>query len=85
MVVLYEPYVLISNRYIHIRFLNPQKGHGKHLWVMQGMFRANGGCGYVKKPDFLLSAGSPRDMNFYPNGHRPVQTILQVRACLTIL
>lgn len=24
---------------------------------MHGMFRANGGCGYVKKPDFLLKAG----------------------------
>lgn len=21
---------------------------------MQGMFRANGGCGYVKKPQFLM-------------------------------
>ncbi|KAM7258205.1 hypothetical protein ACFE04_013946 [Oxalis oulophora] len=32
---------------------NMQYG-GKHLWIMQGMFRANGQCGYVKKPDFLL-------------------------------
>ncbi|KAK3206537.1 hypothetical protein Dsin_020583 [Dipteronia sinensis] len=30
------------------------QGTGKHLRIMQGMFRANGGCGYVKKPDFLL-------------------------------
>ncbi|KAK0604873.1 hypothetical protein LWI29_020386 [Acer saccharum] len=30
------------------------QGIGKHLRIMQGMFRANGGCGYVKKPDFLL-------------------------------
>ncbi|GAU28697.1 hypothetical protein TSUD_216040 [Trifolium subterraneum] len=22
---------------------------------MEGMFKANGGCGYVKKPDFLLN------------------------------
>jgi len=22
---------------------------------MEGMFRANGGCGYVKKPDILLN------------------------------
>ncbi|GMN22668.1 hypothetical protein TIFTF001_040319 [Ficus carica] len=24
---------------------------------MQGKFRANGGCGYVKRPDFLLDVG----------------------------
>ncbi|KMZ73688.1 Phosphoinositide phospholipase C, partial [Zostera marina] len=34
------------------------QGHGKHLWIMQGFFRANGGCGYVKKPDFLMNASS---------------------------
>ncbi|KAK4752367.1 hypothetical protein SAY87_021165 [Trapa incisa] len=31
------------------------QGYDKHLWIMQGMFRANGGCGYVKKPDLLLN------------------------------
>ncbi|MBA0658243.1 hypothetical protein Goklo_010466, partial [Gossypium klotzschianum] len=30
-------------------------GYGRSLWLMQGMFRANGGCGYVKKPDFLMN------------------------------
>ncbi|KAL2317129.1 hypothetical protein Fmac_031005 [Flemingia macrophylla] len=30
------------------------QGHGKSLWLMQGMFRANGGCGYVKKPQILM-------------------------------
>ncbi|KAK9128016.1 hypothetical protein Syun_016813 [Stephania yunnanensis] len=25
---------------------------------MQGMFRSNGGCGYMKKPDTLMKAGS---------------------------
>lgn len=30
------------------------QGHGRPLWLMQGLFKANGGCGYVKKPDFLL-------------------------------
>lgn len=36
------------------------QGYGKHLWVAQGFFRANGGCGYVKKPKFLFpeNAGS---------------------------
>ncbi|KAL6011084.1 Phospholipase C [Asimina triloba] len=27
---------------------------GRSLWLMHGFFRANGGCGYVKKPDFLM-------------------------------
>ncbi|KAK2430318.1 phosphoinositide phospholipase C [Trifolium repens] len=31
------------------------QGHGHYLWYMEGMFKANGGCGYVKKPDFLLN------------------------------
>ncbi|MBA0622711.1 hypothetical protein Godav_008227, partial [Gossypium davidsonii] len=31
------------------------QGYGRSLWLMQGMFRANGGCGYVKKPDFLMN------------------------------
>lgn len=29
---------------------------------MQGMFRANGGCGYVKKPDFLLQVDSNNEV-----------------------
>uniref|UniRef100_A0A9I9DLW3 Phosphoinositide phospholipase C n=1 Tax=Cucumis melo TaxID=3656 RepID=A0A9I9DLW3_CUCME len=28
---------------------------GKYLWTMEGMFRGNGGCGYIKKPEFLLN------------------------------
>ncbi|XP_022150956.1 phosphoinositide phospholipase C 2-like isoform X2 [Momordica charantia] len=30
------------------------QGYGKYLWIMEGMFRGNGGCGYIKKPDVLL-------------------------------
>ncbi|XP_048231396.1 phosphoinositide phospholipase C 6 isoform X2 [Ricinus communis] len=30
------------------------QGYGKSLWLMHGMFRGNGGCGYLKKPDFLM-------------------------------
>ncbi|XP_057452643.1 uncharacterized protein LOC130744479 [Lotus japonicus] len=29
-------------------------GYDKSPWYQQGMFRANGGCGYVKKPNFLM-------------------------------
>ncbi|XP_054818300.1 phosphoinositide phospholipase C 2-like [Prosopis cineraria] len=39
------------------------QGHGKYLWIMEGMFRAYGSCGYVKKPDILLE--DPDDV-FYP-------------------
>ncbi|CAK9137004.1 unnamed protein product [Ilex paraguariensis] len=52
--------------------LNMQ-GQGKHLWVTEGMFRANGGCGFVKKPDLLLN----RD--FDPRESLPIKTTLQVQ------
>lgn len=42
---------------------------------MQGMFRANGGCGYVKKPDFLLREKD----DFDPSVPLPVYKILKVR------
>ncbi|OAY57726.1 phosphoinositide phospholipase C 2 [Manihot esculenta] len=54
------------------------QGYGKHLWVMQGMFKANGGCGYVRKPDFLLQLG-PNNKVFDPTEKLPVKTILQVK------
>lgn len=48
---------------------------------MQGMFRANGGCGFVKKPDFLLKTG-PHDEVFDPKVKFPVKKTLKVRALL---
>ncbi|XP_057979685.1 phosphoinositide phospholipase C 2-like [Malania oleifera] len=53
------------------------QGYGRSLWLMQGMFKANGGCGYVKKPDFLLNAG-PNNEIFDPNANLPVKTTLMV-------
>lgn len=44
---------------------------------MHGMFRANGGCGYVKKPDILLKAG-PSNEVFDPEASLPVKTTLKV-------
>ena len=44
---------------------------------MQGMFRANGGCGYVKKPEFLLKLG-PHQEVFDPKAKLPVKTTLKV-------
>uniref|UniRef100_A0A2P2LQJ2 Phosphoinositide phospholipase C n=1 Tax=Rhizophora mucronata TaxID=61149 RepID=A0A2P2LQJ2_RHIMU len=54
------------------------QGHGRSLWLMQGMFRANGGCGYVKKPDFLLRLG-PGGEVFDPRATLPVKTTLKVK------
>lgn len=44
---------------------------------MHGMFRANGGCGYVKKPDFLMQNG-PRNEVFDPKRTLPVKMTLKV-------
>lgn len=45
---------------------------------MHGMFRANGGCGYVKKPEFLMSKGL-NDKVFDPKLTLPARRTLQVR------
>ncbi|XP_021278125.1 phosphoinositide phospholipase C 5-like [Herrania umbratica] len=57
--------------------LNMQ-GYGKSLWLMHGMFRSNGGCGYVKKPEFLMNVG-PNDQVFDPKAKLPVKKILKVK------
>ncbi|KAG6758224.1 hypothetical protein POTOM_038562 [Populus tomentosa] len=54
------------------------QGYGRSLWIMQGMFRANGGCGFVKKPDFLLKSG-PHGEVFDPKAKLPVQKTLKVK------
>ena len=51
------------------------KGGGHYLRYMEGMFRANGGCGYVKKPNILLNVNDIFD----PKALRPVKTTLQVK------
>ncbi|XVF24135.1 hypothetical protein REPUB_Repub13aG0101200 [Reevesia pubescens] len=53
------------------------QGYGKSLWLMHGMFRANGGCGYLRKPDFLMQKG-PSDELFDPKTTLPVQKKLKV-------
>ncbi|XP_006596792.1 protein PLASTID MOVEMENT IMPAIRED 2-like [Glycine soja] len=42
-------------------------GGGHHLRYMEGMFRANGGCGYVKKPDILLNVGPNNEYEYLTN------------------
>ncbi|KAI4373396.1 hypothetical protein MLD38_011524 [Melastoma candidum] len=54
------------------------QGHGKYLWLMHGMFRANGGCGFVKKPDLLMNVG-PDDKIFDPKAKYPMKTTLKVK------
>ncbi|KAE9614997.1 hypothetical protein Lal_00048291 [Lupinus albus] len=53
------------------------QGNGRSLWLMHGMFKANGGCGYVKKPDFLLKTG-PNNEVFDPKAKLSVKTTLKV-------
>ncbi|TYH14181.1 hypothetical protein ES288_A06G199300v1 [Gossypium darwinii] len=50
------------------------QGYGRSLWLMHGMFKANGGCGYLKKPDFLLNTKAVFD----PTVKLPVKKILKV-------
>ncbi|ESQ42505.1 hypothetical protein EUTSA_v10013042mg [Eutrema salsugineum] len=57
------------------------QGYGRALWLMQGMFRANGGCGYVKKPDFLMNVG-PTGQVFDPNESSPPKKTLKVKVCM---
>lgn len=61
-----------------------QQGYGRSLWLMHGMFRANGGCGYLKKPDFLLQKG-PQNEVFDPKKALPVKETLKVsQSCWVI-
>ncbi|XP_039066498.1 phosphoinositide phospholipase C 4-like isoform X1 [Hibiscus syriacus] len=54
------------------------QGYGRSLWQMHGMFRANGGCGYVKKPDFLMNVDANGRV-FDPRAKLPVKKRLRVR------
>lgn len=53
------------------------QGYGRSLWLMQGLFRANGGCGFVRKPDFLMKVG-PHGEVFDPEASLPVKITLKV-------
>ncbi|CAM6055525.1 unnamed protein product, partial [Sphagnum tenellum] len=54
------------------------QGYGRPLWLAQGLFRANGGCGYVKKPKFLLERGDGLRV-FNPHETHPPKTTLTVK------
>ncbi|KAK3128121.1 hypothetical protein QOZ80_7AG0582850 [Eleusine coracana subsp. coracana] len=52
------------------------QGYGRALWLMHGFYKANGGCGYVKKPDFLMQT---EPEIFDPRKPQPVKKILKVK------
>ncbi|XP_021277995.1 phosphoinositide phospholipase C 4-like [Herrania umbratica] len=54
------------------------QGYGRSLWLMHGMFRSNGGCGYVKKPEFLTNV-DPDGQVFDPKAKLPVKKTLKVK------
>lgn len=53
------------------------QGYGKSLCLMHGMFRSNGECGYVKKPDFLIMKGANNEV-FDPKASLLVKKTLKV-------
>ncbi|CAI7831108.1 unnamed protein product [Closterium sp. NIES-54] len=69
------------------------QGYGRPLWIVHGFFSANGGCGYIKKPDFYLtpgkqlegisegdeSAAGSTEGVYDPSVPRPIQMTLRVR------
>ncbi|PKU60001.1 phosphoinositide phospholipase C 2 [Dendrobium catenatum] len=57
------------------------QGYGRSLWLMHGFYKANGGCGYVKKPDFLMKEG-PHGEVFDPKADLPVKKTLKVKVYL---
>ena len=42
------------------------QGHDRPVWISQAFFSRNGGCGYVKKPDFLLPGSNVDAKNLQP-------------------
>jgi phosphatidylinositol phospholipase C delta len=51
---------------------------------MDGFYKANGGCGYVKKPDFLMQT-CPDGKVFDPKADLPVKATLKVDDMLPLL
>ncbi|GAQ84819.1 Phosphoinositide-specific Phospholipase C [Klebsormidium nitens] len=62
------------------------QGYGRNLWLAHGFFLANGGCGYVRKPEFfyppsteIAANGTPVEAVFNPRQTTPVRTTLKIR------
>lgn len=69
-------YIIVHPHWSDLSATIHVQGHGRKLWLTQGMFRANGGCGYVKKPDILMN--NDPDKLFDPTSKLPVKTRLKV-------
>uniref|UniRef100_A0ACD5WSY6 Uncharacterized protein n=1 Tax=Avena sativa TaxID=4498 RepID=A0ACD5WSY6_AVESA len=52
------------------------QGYGRALWLMHGFYKANGACGYVKKPEFLMQT---EPEVFDPKKPQPVKKTLKVK------
>ncbi|CAA6656883.1 unnamed protein product [Spirodela intermedia] len=53
------------------------QGYGRSLWLMHGFYKGNGGCGFIKKPDFLMTHQG--EEVFDPSTNRPVKRTLKVK------
>ena len=52
---------------------------------MHGMFRSNGGCGYLKKPEILMKKNpDSKDDVFDPSASLPVKKALQASIILIV-
>ncbi|KAG0592292.1 hypothetical protein KC19_1G239900 [Ceratodon purpureus] len=52
------------------------QGHDRPVWISQAFFSKNGGCGYVKKPDFLLPGSSVDPKSLQPRLELKVKVLL---------
>ncbi|GAA0163387.1 phospholipase [Lithospermum erythrorhizon] len=55
------------------------QGNDEYLRLMQGMFRANGGCGYIKKPEILLRCEANCGAFDPQTETMPIKTTLKVK------
>ncbi|KAL2630288.1 hypothetical protein R1flu_014974 [Riccia fluitans] len=57
------------------------QGYGKPLWLVHGFFKANGGCGFVRKPNFLFPTQNG-GREFDPRVQQPHKVTLKVKAIM---
>ncbi|BBN11747.1 hypothetical protein MPTK1_5g14370 [Marchantia polymorpha subsp. ruderalis] len=75
----YNPHVAWSHGAQMVAF--NMQGYGRPLWVVHGFFKANGGCGYVRKPKFLFPSENG-GQEFDPRVAKAPVVTLKVKAIL---
>ncbi|XP_024371731.1 phosphoinositide phospholipase C 2 [Physcomitrium patens] len=60
---------------LQVAAINMQ-GHDRPVWISQAFFKRNGGCGYVKKPDFLLPGSTVDFKSLQPKLELTVKVLL---------